>query len=75
MILGGKGKTPTPKAEARATATPEPKAVSTPTPESTPIATPAPSESKKPSAPICPGLFILLPLPLAALFLKKSNND
>jgi len=75
MILGGKGETPTPKAEARATATPEPKAVSTPTPESTPVVTPAPSESKKPSAPICPGLFILLPLPLAALFLKKSNND
>ena len=82
MRLGGKDKTSTPESEAQSTATPLPQAaVSTSSP-------PAPTETSAPEptataalpagdngrAPICPGLFILLPLPLLAFFWRTDKS-
>ena len=82
MRLVGKGKSPTPKSEPQPTATPLPQAVvptSTPpapiatsTPE--PAATAAPPAESNGRAPICPGLFILLPLPLIAFFWRSGKS-
>ena len=83
MRVGGKDKTPTPAARTTSTptsaATPTPEAVAqvSPTPAATdmpepqPTATP-PAENSG-NTPFCPGLFILAPLPLAALFINRKR--
>jgi len=83
MRLGGTGKTPTPAAKAQPdeapTATPAAVAQVSPTPAATD--TPAPRPTAAPPAentgggsPFCSGLFILVPLPLAALFIKRKHD-
>lgn len=82
MRLGGEGKTPTPESETQPTATslsqaavstsspPTPTKTSAPEPTAT-AASPAESNGR---APVCPGLFILLPLPLLVLFGRNAKS-
>ena len=85
MRLGGAGKTPAPQAETKptaaptATSTPETIVQASPTPAATdtpgpqPTAAP-PAENSGGGSPFCSGLFILVPLPLAALFIKRKHD-
>ena len=70
----GNGNAATPGPTASPEPTPTPHALAaTPTPEptNTPAPTPAPAP---PGKPLCPGLIMLLPLPLAAIVIKQKRS-
>ena len=61
------------------TATPEPTPTphalaATPTPGPTNTPTPTPAPDAPPGKPLCPGLIMLLPLPLAAIVIKQKRS-
>jgi len=76
MTLGGKTKTPAPKSKVQSTARPTPTKVAQAIPSATPVAPPpaTPQAGAKSGAPLCWGLFILLPIPLVAIFLQKRRR-